>query len=184
KANQITGEYFRQIAALRSGAEKLDLSNASEGRQDAMLRVAAAAPAWNAMLRTTRVATQLEGGHAINALPQLAAANVNCRVLPQDSPQAIEENLRKVISDDQVTVKLLGQPERGAGSQLMSDVMDSAGYAEVMDAAAYVTVQMWPEARLIPNMVMGATDGRYLRVAGIPTYGIQGIFIDRDDIRF
>ena len=53
-----------------------------------------------------------------------------------------------------------------------------------MDTAAYVTVQMWPEARLIPNMVMGATDGRYLRVAGIPTYGIQGIFIDRDDIRF
>src|SRR5438270_9710177 len=62
KANQITGEYFRQIAALRSGAEKLDLCNAAEGRQDAMLRVAAAAPAWNAMLRTTCVATQLEGG--------------------------------------------------------------------------------------------------------------------------
>jgi acetylornithine deacetylase/succinyl-diaminopimelate desuccinylase-like protein len=175
KTNEVTKEYFGQIAELDSGASRLDLVHASEGRLQGMQRVAAAAPVWNAMLRTTCVATRLEGGHAINALPQLAAATVNCRVLPEDSPQYVEEALGKVISDDQVIVKLMEQPGRGPASPIL---------AELMDAAGYVTVQMWPEVRLIPDMVTGATDGRYLRVAGIPTYGIQGIFIDRNDIRF
>jgi acetylornithine deacetylase/succinyl-diaminopimelate desuccinylase-like protein len=100
---------------------------------------------------------------------------VNCRVLPEDSPQYVEETLRKVVADDQVLVKTISDRERGPSSPLRPDILD---------AATRATSKMWPGVRVVPNMVMGATDGRMLRVAGIPTYGIQGIFIDRDDIRF
>jgi len=174
KTNEVTAAYFHQIAPL-DPANKEDLLKVSLGDPAAMQRVAALAPAWNAVLRTTCVATMLEGGHAMNALPQLAAASVNCRVLPEDAPQYVEETLRKVVADDQVSVKVLGEPERGPASPLRPDVLA---------AATRVTSKMWPGVAVVPNMVMGATDGRMLRIAGIPTYGIQGIFIDRDDIRF
>ena len=81
----MTAAYFQQMAKIEVGAVGDDLAKVAAGSQEAMQKVAAASPAWNATLRTTCVATQLEGGHAINALPQLAAANVNCRVLPEDS---------------------------------------------------------------------------------------------------
>jgi len=175
KANEVTSAYFRQMSQLDSGAHKEDLLMVSQGDQSAMQRLASAAPAWNAVLRTTCVATQLEGGHAMNALPQLAAANVNCRVLPEDSPQYVEETLRKLFADEQVSMKIIGDSDRGPASPLRPDIFD---------AASRITAKMWPGVSVVPNMVMGATDGRYLRNAGIPTYGIQGIFIDRDDIRF
>jgi acetylornithine deacetylase/succinyl-diaminopimelate desuccinylase-like protein len=174
KTNEVTSSYFRQMSEIETGPRKGDLQKVSEGDPEATVRIAAAAPAWNATLRTTCVATLLEGGHAMNALPQLAAANVNCRVLPEDSPQYVEETLRRVVADDQVLVKTTGDRERGPASPLRPDVLD---------AATRATSKMWPGVRVVPNMVMGATDGRMLRVAGIPTYGIQGIFIDRDDIR-
>src|SRR5713101_2590375 len=125
KTNEVTATYFQQMAKTETGAMKEDLARAGKGSEEAMQRLAAATPAWNATLRTTCVATLLEGGHAINALPQLAAATVNC---PTDA--------------------------------------------------------LWPGVPVVPIMVMGATDGKALRVAGIPTYGVQGIFFDRDDIRF
>ena len=175
KTNDVTAAYFKQMAALQPGDTGRDLLAVSQGQPDAMQRVAASAPAFNAVLRTTCVATMLEGGHAMNALPQLAAANVNCRVLPEDSESYVQDTLRKVISDDQVAVTPVGQPGRGPASPLLP---------ELLDAASRLTARMWPGVPLVPNMVMGATDGRYLRAAGIPTYGIQGLFIDRDDIRF
>jgi acetylornithine deacetylase/succinyl-diaminopimelate desuccinylase-like protein len=175
KTNEVTSAYFRQMAQVDSTSNKEDLLKVSEGDPVAMQRIAAAAPAWNATLRTTCVATVLEGGHAVNALPQLAAATVNCRVLPEDPPQYVEETLRKVVNDNQVSVKALGEPERGPSSALRPDLLD---------AATRVTTKFWPGTPVVPNMVMGATDGRSLRIAGIPTYGIQGIFIDRDDVRF
>jgi len=140
-----------------------------------MQRVAAASPAWNAMLRTTCVATMLEGGHAMNALPQLATATVNCRVLPEDTVEYVESTLRSVLADDQVSVKLLRQPSPGPISPLRPDLVD---------AARQLTDKFWPGVPVVPIMVMGATDGAYLRRAGIPCYGIQGFFMDRDDIRF
>ena len=174
KTNEVTSAYFRQMARIDSSSNKEDLLKVSQGDQAAMRRIAAAVLAWNA-LRTTCVTTLLEGGHAMNALPQLAAATVNCRVLPEDAPQYVEETLRKVVADDQVSVKVLSEPERGPSSPLRSDVFD---------AASRVSAKLWPGVPVVPNMVMEATDGRALRIAGIPTYGIQGIFIDRDDIRF
>jgi acetylornithine deacetylase/succinyl-diaminopimelate desuccinylase-like protein len=175
KTNEVTSTYFRRMGEISTGPEKQDLLKVADGSQEAMQRVAALAPAYNAVLRTTCVATMLEGGHAMNALPQLAAANVNCRVLPEDSPQYVEETLKRVFADDQVSAKVLGAPDRGPSSPLRPDVLE---------AATRVTSKMWPGVPVVPNMVMGATDGRMLRVAGIPTYGIQGIFIARDDIRF
>jgi len=175
KTNEVTSAYFRRMGELSTGPEKQDLLKVADGSQEAMQRVAAMAPAYNSTLRTTCVATMLEGGHAVNALPQLAAANVNCRVLPEDSPEYVEETLKKVFADDQVSVKKFGDPGRGPSSPLRPDVLD---------AATRITSKMWPGVTVVPNMVMGATDGRSLRVAGIPTYGIQGIFIDRNDVRF
>ncbi|HYL84675.1 MAG TPA: M20/M25/M40 family metallo-hydrolase [Candidatus Angelobacter sp.] len=175
KINEVTAAYFKQMANLESGSRKEDLAKAAEGSQEAMSRVAAATPAWNATLRTTCVATLLEGGHAVNALPQLAAATVNCRVLPEDSIDYVKGELQKVVADDQVTVKLLGEPHPGPASAMRADILQAVGRA---------TEAEWPGVPVVPTMVMGATDGAYLRAAGIPTYGIQGFFMDRDDIRF
>jgi acetylornithine deacetylase/succinyl-diaminopimelate desuccinylase-like protein len=175
KTNEVTAAYFKQMAKTETGAVKADLEQVAAGSHSAMQRVAKASTPWNATLRTTCVATMLEGGHAANALPQLAAATVNCRVLPDDKVADVHEALRKVVADTQVAVILQGTPAPGPASPLRADVMNA-----VTDA----TQKMWPGVVTVPMMVMGATDGRALRAAGIPTYGIQGFFFDRDDIRF
>ena len=175
KTNDVTAAYFKQMAKIETGAIRDDLEKAAGGSQEAMQRVAAASPAWNATLRTTCVATQLEGGHAINALPQLAAATVNCRVLPEDSEEYVRSTLEKVVGDSQVSLKWMGARTKGPASAMRPDVMQ---------AVSRVTEMLWPGVPTVPIMVMGATDGAYLRAAGIPTYGVQGFFMDRDDIRF
>jgi len=175
KTNEVTAAYFQQMAKIETGPIKDKLAKVSSGSQESMERVAAASPAWNSTLRTTCVATMLEGGHAINALPQLAAATVNCRVLPEDAPEYVKSTLQKVVADDQVSVKQMGDFGKAAASPMRPDVLK---------AVTGVTNSLWPGVPTVPIMVMGATDGRYLRAAGIPTYGIQGFFMDRDDIRF
>jgi acetylornithine deacetylase/succinyl-diaminopimelate desuccinylase-like protein len=175
KTNEVTAAYFEQMSKIESGPLQDDLRNVASGSERSLERVAAASPAWNSTLRTTCVATMLEGGHAINALPQLAAATVNCRVLPEDAPQYVLSTLQKVVADDQVSVKQLSEFSKAAGSPMRPDLLT---------AVSDITTRMWPGVPTVPIMVMGATDGRYLRAAGIPTYGIQGFFMDRDDIRF
>jgi acetylornithine deacetylase/succinyl-diaminopimelate desuccinylase-like protein len=100
KTNDVTRAYFAQMAKIQTGPIHDDLAKVAEASTDAMERVAAASPLWNATLRTTCVATQLEGGHAMNALPQLAAATVNCRVLPEDSVEYVQSTLEKVFADN------------------------------------------------------------------------------------
>jgi acetylornithine deacetylase/succinyl-diaminopimelate desuccinylase-like protein len=152
-----------------------DLAAVSKGDAAAMTRVAEASTGWNATLRTTCVATELAGGHARNALPQLAAATVNCRVLPEDKVDYVTQTLQRVVADTAVKVIVDGSP-RGAPPSPMRD--------DLMSAVSAVTTELWPGVKAVPMMVMGATDGAYLRAAGIPTYGVQGLFYDRDDIRF
>src|SRR5689334_11569419 len=125
KVNEVTSAYFKEMPKLESGSRKADLEKTAEGSQEAMSRVAAATAAWNATLRTTCVATLLEGGHAVNALPQLAAATVNCRVLPEDSQEYVKSELEKAVADDQVTVKLLGDPHPGPASAMRPDVLQA-----------------------------------------------------------
>jgi acetylornithine deacetylase/succinyl-diaminopimelate desuccinylase-like protein len=175
KTNDVTAAYFQQISKIETPAVKDDLAKVAAGSQEAMQKVAAASTEWNATLRTTCVATQLEGGHAMNALPQLAAANVNCRVLPEDSPEYVLTTLQKVVNDDQVTITPTLERTAGPASPMRPDVLA---------AVSSVTQKIWPGVQTVPIMVMGATDGRYLRAAGIPTFGIQGFFFDRNDIRF
>jgi acetylornithine deacetylase/succinyl-diaminopimelate desuccinylase-like protein len=163
------------MATIEDPSIRADMARAADGAADAMERVARATPAWNATLRTTCVATQLEGGHAKNALPQLAAANVNCRVLPDEKPEYVTATLNRLIADEQVRVTITGAVSSGPPSPMRQDLMS---------AVSTLTDTLWPGVLTVPMMVMGATDGLYLRVAGIPTYGVQGFFYDRDDIRF
>jgi acetylornithine deacetylase/succinyl-diaminopimelate desuccinylase-like protein len=175
KTNAVTAAYFTEMAKLDDGPRKDDLGKIAGGSREAMQRVADASPSWNGTLRTTCVATMLEGGHALNALPQLAAATVNCRVLPEDSPEYVLSELKRVVNDAQVSVTPMGDMTKGPASPMRPDVL-----AAVRD----ITNTMWPGVETVPTMVMGATDGRFLRIVGIPTYGVQGFFMDRDDIRF
>src|SRR5579871_494775 len=174
KQNEVTRAYFEGMSKIDTTGRAADLSKVAQGDQTAMKRIAAASPSWNSMLRTTCVATLLEGGHAHNALPQLAAANVNCRVQPDDSLQYVLDTLKQVFADDQVVVSITNQEANSPGSPLRPDIMR---------AMARLTDTMWPGVVVLPTMSTGATDGRALRAAGIPTYGVQGFFGERDDNR-
>ena len=175
KTNEVTKSYFREMAGIEKGPMSADLAKAANNDTAAMRRVAAASTAWNATLRTTCVATQLEGGHAKNALPQLAAANVNCRVQPDETSDYVTATLKRIVNDTAVSIVMEGSPHGAPPSPMRNDLMS---------AVKTTTSSIWPGAATLPMMVMGATDGAYLRAAGIPTYGIQGIFYDPEDIRF
>ncbi len=178
KTDDVTRAYFRQMAKVEDGSLKNDLVTIADGSpdvaRDAMQRVASLSARWNSMLRTTCVATELAGGHALNALPQLATANVNCRIFPGDSVETVHKALRLAIGDDQVAIHVQGDVGVGPASPMRPDVLKTV---------ARLSDTMWPGVITIPVMSTGATDGRYLRVAGIPTYGVSGFFGDRDDVR-
>src|SRR6185295_19177564 len=129
---------------------------------------------YNAQLRTTCVATMLQGGHAVNALPQLASAKVNCRIMPGEPVEEVKATLERVLADDQITVTQLGQPVLSAPSAL---------HEEIMGSIEKLSPEFWPDAVVLPVMSSGATDGSYLRNAGIPTYGHSGLASDINDIR-
>src|SRR5580700_1834212 len=162
------------MAKIETGPTRADLAKVAQGSQTAMERVAAASPEWNSTLRTTCVATMLEGGHASNALPQLAAATVNCRVMPDDTPEYVEAALKKAVADDVVSVKSSRTPAPSPASKLRPDLMKQI---------TRITDSLWPGVIVIPSMSTGATDGRALRAVGIETYGVSGLFGERGDVR-
>lgn len=182
KTNEATAGYFRQMQHIETGAAAQALEGFDPASKTALQRAAAVSPTWNAMLRTTCVATQLEGGHARNALPQLAAANINCRVLPEDSVEYVQNTLTRIIADDQVSIKSVEEVTKGPASPL--NAKRAAGEPSILEAVTKATDAEFPGVPVVPIMVPYATDGRFLRAAGIPTYGVQGFFLDRDDIRF
>jgi acetylornithine deacetylase/succinyl-diaminopimelate desuccinylase-like protein len=128
----------------------------------------------NALMRTTCVATRLEGGHAENALPQTARAVVNCRVLPGESPAEVQSTLVRVLNNSRIAVTPIAPATPSPPSPLRS---------EVMEPIERITSEMWPGVPVVPVMSTGATDGLYLRNGGIPTYGVSGLFSDVDDNR-
>ncbi|HKO19233.1 MAG TPA: M20/M25/M40 family metallo-hydrolase [Acidobacteriaceae bacterium] len=174
KTNEATNAYFHQMARIETGPSGQALEG-FDGTKTSLQRAAAASPTWNSMLRTTCVATQIQGGHAINALPQLAAATINCRVLPEDSVEYVQQTLTRIIDDPQVAISIQGEVHKGPASPLSPTIIK---------AVTEATKQEWSNIPVVPLMVPYATDGVYLRAAGIPTYGVQGLFMDRDDIRF
>jgi acetylornithine deacetylase/succinyl-diaminopimelate desuccinylase-like protein len=131
-------------------------------------------PVYNAQLRTTCVATRLEAGHADNALPQTARAIVNCRVLPGESVPEVQQTLAKVLADDKIMVTQTGNYTLSPPSSLKP---------EIQQVIKQLTEEFWPGIPLIPIMSTGATDSRFLRNAGIATYGHSGLAGDMFDIR-
>jgi acetylornithine deacetylase/succinyl-diaminopimelate desuccinylase-like protein len=172
--DEITSAYFERMSAIESGDTSRDmLSVARRSDPEAAARLSKS-PYYNAALRTTCVATQLQGGHAENALPQTARATVNCRIFPGGDPKDVQRTLESVVQDEAVRMS----PVQPASPSLPSPLLP-----EVMSPIGRITEQMWPGVPVVPTMSTGATDGLYLRNAGIPTYGVSGIFGDVDDAR-
>jgi acetylornithine deacetylase/succinyl-diaminopimelate desuccinylase-like protein len=175
RLNSTTRAYFEKQAELTSSPQvAADMRAVLKDPNDAEAagRLWTANPGWNGMLRTTCVATQIDGGHAPNALPQRAFANVNCRILPDESIESVRQELGRVIADDGIKISLSGEPGVTAPVPPLSP--------QVLDPVRKVAAQLWPGVPLVPAMSTGATDGRYLNQAGIPTYGLSGMFHDAD----
>lgn len=177
RLNAVTRTFFERTADLQPP----DVAAAMRGvlrdpPEPAAIERLSQIPAYNARLRTTCVATQIDAGHAENALPQRARATVNCRILPDGSQDAVESKLREWIDDEDVT---------------LSRMLDSHSIAsppsplqpEVLGPIARISEELWPGVPVIPRMSAGATDGLFLRNAGIPVYGVSGVFGDQDDVR-
>ncbi len=175
--NETTRAYFERTAQFEGEQTAADMRAMLSDRPDpaAMSFVRLAAnPVYNAQLRTTCVATMLEGGHAVNALPQLATAKVNCRIMPGEPVDGVKATLERVLADDQITVTQIDQAVLSAPSAL---------HEEIMGAIEKLSREFWPTAVVLPTMSAGATDGSYLRNAGIPTYGHSGLAGDVNDVR-
>src|SRR5436190_5642402 len=174
KLNETTRLWFERSAAMEP-QRATDMRALAAGSADAAaIARLSADPAFNAQMRTTCTATLLQGGHAPNALPQLARANVNCRVLPGEPIEELEKTLKQVLADDQIKLIRAYEPTASAPSPLRP---------EIVQPIEKLTAQFWPGIPVIPSMSAGATDGSFLRNAGIPTYGHSGLAGDIDDVR-
>ena len=170
--NSTTRAYFEHQATMAPPAVAADVRAVlvEPPSAEAAERIWSHNPSWNGMLRTTCVATMIEGGHAENALPQRAKANVNCRILPGTTIEAVQEQLRRLVADEGIRIYLQG--DRGITSPVPPLT------PQVLEPARLVAGQIWPGVPLVPTMTPGATDGRLLNSAGIPTYGLSGLFHD------
>jgi acetylornithine deacetylase/succinyl-diaminopimelate desuccinylase-like protein len=171
--NEVTRTYFERMSKIEEGQTAADMGAVAKGDAAAAERLSQT-PVYNALLRTTCVATRLEGGHADNALPQTAKATVNCRVLPDEAGDDIYNTIVKVIGDPGIDVTWLDKARPSPASPLS---------ASVMQPLEQVTNEFWPGVPILPLMATGASDGLYLRNAGIPTYGVSGLFGEMNDSR-
>jgi acetylornithine deacetylase/succinyl-diaminopimelate desuccinylase-like protein len=173
--NDVTRVYFERSAAIEKG----ELAAAMRGilavpPEPAAVAYLSAMPFYNSRLRTTCVATMLTGGHAENALPQRARSVVNCRILPGEPVENVQDALETAIGDRQVLLTPVAEAKPSPPSPLTPEVLGSI---------ERITEQLWPGVPVLPTMSTGATDGLYLRNAGIPVYGVSGLFSDIDDNR-
>ncbi len=167
KLSQGTRTYFDRVSRITPGQVGADMKAILSDPPDAQaLERLSAVPDINAQLRTTCVATMMDGGHAPNALPQRARANVNCRILPGEPVQDVEKTLARVIADDKIAIAPVGHEVSSPPAPLSDDIMKPV---EAIAAA------MWPGVAVIPVMSAGGTDGRFLLNAGIRTYGVSGM---------
>src|SRR5438093_2737195 len=174
--DDVNRRFFERSAAQIGGSLGDDFRAVANGNRDpaVVARVAAMGPVFNSRLRTTCVATRLEGGHADNALPQAARALVNCRILPGQPAGEVLDTLVRVLADDKISVAPVDEPKPSEPSPLRP---------EVMAPIERMTQAMWPGVPVVPVMGTGATDSLYLRQAGIAAYGVSGLFGDVDDNR-
>jgi acetylornithine deacetylase/succinyl-diaminopimelate desuccinylase-like protein len=164
----VVREYFRVTGPTLGGEIGAAMSAVAKNPNDpAALATLTNDPGYNAVLHTTCVATQLDAGHAPNALPQRATATLSCRVMQGTTPEQVKEALEKAVADSQVKVEIVRR-RSGSNAPLLTD--------EVMKPVRAAAAKLWPGVPVAPSMTAGATDGRYLMSAGIPTYGMSGMF--------
>ena len=172
--NEATRGYFEAQSKTAAPEVAADLRAVLADPHDeaAEERLWALNAAWNGMLRTTCVATDTRGGHAPNALPQRAHANVNCRILPGVPIASVQAEIVKVLSDEKIFVAPAGDPGAPAPAPPLT--------ARILDPVRAVAAKIWPGVALVPTMSTGATDGRFLNAHGTPTYGLSGMFHDAE----
>jgi acetylornithine deacetylase/succinyl-diaminopimelate desuccinylase-like protein len=184
--NAVTHAYFERLSTIEGGQKAADLKAMlkTPPSKEAIARLSAENPEWNSMMHTTCVATRLQAGHANNALPQMAQAVVNCRILPGYSLEEIRQQLIAVFADPKVTVRYLDSAENVFDTAPGRKQIPPAPLnPEVMDTMEKLAKAFWPGAPVIPTMATGASDGVYTMGAGMPTYGISGIALETDDVR-
>ena len=172
---EVARAFFERMSRIEAGPLADDMRALLAGAaDDAAIARLGRNPQYLGMMRNTWTATRLDAGHANNTIPLTARAIVNCRLLPGESPEAVERTMREVVADERVTVRQVAPARPSPPSPLTP---------EVMDAVERITAEMWPGVPVVPVMGIGATDSLYFRQAGIPTYGVSGIFLDVDDVR-
>ena len=173
--NEVTRAYFERLARTVRGPDARAMTALAKNPRDAKAaRQLSAQPIYNATLRTTCVVTQINGGHAPNALPQEARALINCRALPGHAQAEVERALVAAIADASLELRALRKRESSAPARVD---------AQLLASVTRITERMWPGVPVIPTMGTGATDSTYFRLAGIPAYGVSGLFDDIDDYR-
>lgn len=184
KLNEITRSMLEKSAAIEGGPMAEAMKGAAKIPPDkAAIARLSQDTFYNAILRTTCVATMLSGGHALNALPQTARANVNCRILPGEDPNEIKATLVKVVNDPKVKISFVQEHDADGKVIPPEKVPPSPLRPRLMKAVESAAAGVWGKLPIMPVMDTGASDGRYLRAAGIPTYGISGVFLDIDNRR-
>ncbi|MBC7416489.1 MAG: M20/M25/M40 family metallo-hydrolase [Herminiimonas sp.] len=170
----VTQEYFKRSAATYTGQLAQDMQSLGQGRiEPEVLARMSKQPFFNATLRTTCVTTMLAAGHAENALPQSASATVNCRILPWDDLAQVDRTMKELVANKDIDIRQWLAPNPSPPSPLN---------AVVFGPIQEVSEQMWPGVPIIPAMSTGASDSLYMRKAGIPMYGVSGIFADSGDV--
>ncbi len=166
--NPVTRAFFERMAPIVGGERGAAMATLARDPGDVAAQAAVASDASNnSIMRTTCVATQVDAGHAPNALPQRAVATLSCRVLQGHTPEEVQAELQLVLADAQINVEIVRRREGSNAPALTRAIM-----APVERAAA----RLWPGVTIVPTMTPGATDGRHLNNAGIPTYGVSGMF--------
>jgi acetylornithine deacetylase/succinyl-diaminopimelate desuccinylase-like protein len=184
--NSVTHGYYEQLAKIETGERARDIQAILKVPADpaAVARLSRDATD-NSVMHTTCVATRLAGGHANNALPQRAQATVNCRILPGHSPEEVRKVLIQVLADPSLTVQYIADD----GKTILATASDKRGYppaplrADVMDALRAEVASFWPGLQIVPTMSTGASDGMYTSEAGLPTYNLTGVAVEKDDER-
>jgi acetylornithine deacetylase/succinyl-diaminopimelate desuccinylase-like protein len=183
--NTVTRGYYEQMATIEGGQRAADMRAILRATPDpAAITRLSKDPNDHSIMHTTCVATRLEGGHANNALPQRAAAVVNCRILPGHSPEEVRQDLIRVVADQRIVVRSIDD-----NGQVQDKASDCKGYPppplspEIMKPLQSLVASNWPGLKVVPNMSAGASDGVFTSAAGMPTYTVTGIDIDKDNQR-
>ena len=173
--NEVTRRFFTKYGEIVGGAEGADMKTAAANGDPAAVTRLKKNPTLNGMLHTTCVATMIDGGHAYNALPQHVTANVNCRIFPGHPAQEVRQTLIGTIGDAGVKVAFQAEPEKSGPPPPLTP--------EIMGPIEKLTNELFPGVPVVPAQSSGGTDGRFLTPAGIPTYGVSGIFSDPETTR-